>query len=48
MENEVINRISRNMNLFEKILMKVFKKTFMKAYHTGRIDLFNFYIGKEV
>ena len=48
MENKIINRLSKNMNFIKRILLRIFKKTFMKAYHAGRIDLFNSYIGKEV
>lgn len=48
MEDVIINKLSKNMNFIERILLKVFKKTFMKAYHTARIDWFNFIVGKEV
>lgn len=48
MENEIINKLSKNMNFIERILLRIFKKTFTKAYHTTRIDYFNSIVGKEV
>lgn len=48
MEDEIIDKLSKNMNFIERKLLKIFKKTFMKAYHTARIDWFNFIVGKEV
>lgn len=39
MENEVLN----DLNLREKIVVKIFAKTFKKVYKLGMIDCFNYY-----
>ncbi len=39
MENGVFN----DLNLREKIVVKIFAKTFKKVYKLGMIDCFNYY-----
>ena len=35
------------MNLIEKLIVKIFKKTFEKVYKMGLTDSFNFYAGSS-
>ena len=39
MENEIIKKL----NIKEKIVVKIFKKTFKRVYKLGMIDCFNYY-----
>lgn len=38
---EVVEEIKKECNLRERVLLKIFAKTFVKVYHIGRIDCFN-------
>lgn len=40
MEKE-INEISKNLNLYERMIIKIFKKTFIKGYNFIRIKIVN-------
>lgn len=40
MEKE-INELYRNLKWYEKIIVKIFKKTFVKVYNTARVDIVN-------
>lgn len=41
MEKEILEEMKKECNLKERILLKLFGKTFVKVYHIGRIDCFN-------
>lgn len=43
MEKESILKIQKELNLKERILFKIFTKTFYKFYRRGMVDCFNFY-----
>lgn len=44
MENEIIKEIEKGLNKREKILLKIFTKTFMKVYNIARINIINYLI----
>lgn len=46
MEKEIINEICQNAKKYEIILIKLFAKIFVKAYHTGRLKCLNNIISK--
>lgn len=41
MEKEILEEIEKECNFKERILLKVFTKTFMKVYNIARIKMFN-------
>lgn len=41
MEEEMLKEIGKGLNVREKILLKIFAKTFIKVFHMGRIETFN-------
>lgn len=41
MEEEILKEIEKGLNKREKILLKIFAKTFLKVFHMGRIETFN-------
>ena len=46
MEKEIINEICQNAKKYEIIIIKLFAKIFVKAYHTGRLKCLNNIISK--
>lgn len=40
MEENIVEEIKKECNLKERILLKVFSKTFVKIYNTGKINYF--------
>lgn len=40
MEKE-INELYKNLKWYEKIIAKIFKKSFVKVYNTTRVDIVN-------
>lgn len=40
MEENIVEEIKKECNLKERILLKVFKKTFIKVYNVGKINYF--------
>lgn len=41
MEKEILKEICKDLNKKERIIVKLFKKTFIKVYHKARIKVFN-------
>lgn len=41
MEKLVVEEICRNLKWYERVVVKLFRKTFIKVYHMGRILIFN-------
>lgn len=41
MEKEILKEICKDLNWKERILARVFRKQFIKAYHRTRINIFN-------
>lgn len=41
MENEIVKEILKESKWYEIIIVKSFKKQFIKAYHIGRIRCWN-------
>nr|DAG74098.1 MAG TPA: hypothetical protein [Caudoviricetes sp.] len=41
MEEDIVKEIEKECNFKERILLKVFTKTFMKVYNIARIKMFN-------
>lgn len=41
MEKYVVEELVWEMNLREKIIVKLFKRTFIKAYNIARVNTFN-------
>jgi len=41
MEENIVKEIEKECNFKERILLKVFTKTFMKVYNIARIKMFN-------
>lgn len=41
MEKEMLKEIGKGLNKRERILLKIFAKTFIKVFHMGRIETFN-------
>lgn len=41
MEEEILKEIEKVLNKKEKILLKLFSKTFIKIFHVSRINLIN-------
>jgi len=41
MKKAVINRIKKLSSPYEKILVTIFKNTFIKVYYMGKIDYLN-------
>lgn len=44
MEKEILKEICEDLNLKEKIVVKLFKKIFIKAYHKARIKMINVFV----
>jgi len=44
MEEIIFNEITKGLNRKEKIIIKLFTKTFIKVYHNVRIYLINSFI----
>jgi hypothetical protein len=44
MEEIIFSKITKGLNRREKIIIKVFTKTFVKVYHNTRIYLINSFI----
>lgn len=41
MEKLVIENLCKNLKWYERVIVKLFSKTFVKVYHIGRITIFN-------
>ena len=41
MEKEMLKEIGKGLNKRERILLKIFAKTFIKVFHMGRIETIN-------
>lgn len=41
MEKEIEKRIMEQCNIRQKVLIRLFPKTFVKVYHIGRMDVIN-------
>lgn len=41
MEKYIVNLINKDLKWYEKIIVKIFKKTFLKVYNTTRVDIVN-------
>ena len=41
MEKYVVEELVKEMNFKERILLKLFKRTFVKAYNIARVNTFN-------
>ncbi len=41
MEEDIVKEIEKECNFKERILLKIFTKTFMKVYNIARIKTFN-------
>ena len=41
MEEDIVKEIEKECNFKERILLKIFTKTFMKVYNIARIKMFN-------
>ena len=41
MEKLVIENLCKNLKWYERVIVKLFSKTFVKVYHMGRILMFN-------
>lgn len=39
----ILNELKKELNFKERVLMKIFSKTFKKVYRVGMIKCFNFY-----
>lgn len=46
MEKEILEEIEKECNFKERILLKVFTKTFMKIYNIGKINYFRKIVNK--
>lgn len=40
---KIINEVKKDLSLKERIILKLFNKTFIKIYRQGMKDCFNFY-----
>lgn len=47
MEKYVVKEISKNLNLYEKIIVKIFEKLFWKVYNITRIKIINEFIKED-
>ena len=43
MEKLIIEEICKNLKWYERIIVKIYKKIFYKAYRAGVAECFNFY-----
>lgn len=41
MENLIVKEICKNLKWYERVIVKLLSKTFVKVYHMGRITIFN-------
>ena len=41
MEKDIVNEIYKNCTLKEKIVVKIFRRIFIKTYHIGRLKCLN-------
>ena len=41
MEELIVEEICKNCKWYERVVVRLFKNTFIKAYHIGRIIMFN-------
>lgn len=41
MEKLIVEEICKNLKWYERIVVRLFKNTFVKVYHMGRILMFN-------
>lgn len=41
MKDEALNEVSKKLNWKEKVILKIFSKTFQKVYNIARINTFN-------
>lgn len=46
MEENIVEEIKKECNFREKILLKLFWKTFVKVYNIGKINYFNKIVNK--
>lgn len=46
MKKEILEEIEKECNFKERILLKVFTKTFMKIYNIGKINYFRKIVNK--
>jgi len=44
MEKYVIKEVTKNLKLHEKIIVRIFRKTFLKAFNITRIKIINEFI----
>lgn len=43
MEKEILKEICRDLNWIERIIIRLFKKSFVKVYRLGLVKCFNYY-----
>lgn len=43
MNDKIIEEIEKDLNRKEQVIVKIFKKLFIKVYRKGMIDCFNYY-----
>ena len=41
MENLIVEEICKNLKWYERVVVKLFSKTFVKVYHKTRADIVN-------
>jgi len=41
MQDRIVEEVLKNCNWYEKIIVKIFSKTFIKIYHFNRINIVN-------
>ena len=41
MEKYIVNLINKDLKWYEKIIVKILKKTFVNVYNTARVDIVN-------
>lgn len=41
MEKLIVENLCRNLKWYERVIVKLFSKTFVKVFHIGRITIFN-------
>lgn len=43
MEKEILKEICKDLNLKERIIVRLFKESFIKTYRLGLVRCFNYY-----
>ena len=41
MEKLIVENLCKNLKWYERVIVRLFKNTFVKVYHIGRITIFN-------